>query len=129
MSDDILDVEDLEDLEPESKPTPEEEPSEEERRPGFFTRLGQRITAPLAQLTSREILTWRLAFIGGGVLLLLWLLWCNRDPVRIVLWFWTIDMPKAIAFILDVALGALLMWLWMRTRARHLAEGKEEARE
>ena len=34
------------------------------------------------------------------------------------------DIPKALAFIVDVALGALLMWLWLRRRAKAPAGGE-----
>ncbi len=132
MSDDNLDIDELEEAEAEEPPqeeTPEEKAKEP--RPGFFSRLGQRITAPIAQRAQRaslDVLNWRLAVIGAIVLLLLWLLLANLSPVRVVLWFWVVDVPKALAFVLDVALGALLMWLWIRYRAgKKAAEEGEES--
>jgi uncharacterized integral membrane protein len=93
--------------------------------------LGQRITAPIterAQRASWSVLNWRLAVIGGILILLAWLLLANLSPVRLVLWLWVVDIPKALAFVLDVALGALLMWLWIRQRsAREPAKEGEKS--
>lgn len=133
MSDDTLDIDELEATEAEAaEPGDEEEEAEaepQERKPGFFARIGQRIKAPIAGRTQRarwDVLNWRLAVIGAVVVLLLWLLLANLSPVRIVLWLWVIDIPKAVAFILDVALGALLMWLWIRYRSGGKPATEEE---
>ena len=45
----------------------------------------------------------------------------NWAPVRFYFFGFAFEMPKAISFILDLALGALLMWLWLR-RSAHAAE-------
>lgn len=121
MSDDNLDIDELEETEAE-EPARKQPPKEKgtSPRPGLFARLGQRITAPIterAQRASWDVLNWRLAVIGGILILLVWLLLANLSPVRLVLWLWVVDIPKALAFVLDVALGALLMWLWMRQRS------------
>lgn len=137
MSDDTLDMDELEETEAEAdEPGDKEEKAEaepRERKPGFLARIGRRIKAPIAERTQRarwDILNWRLAVIGAVVILLLWLLLANLSPVRIVLWLWVIDIPKAVAFVLDVALGALLMWLWIRYRSGgEPAADEEEASE
>ena len=132
MSDDSLDIDELEETEvEEDEPVEEEAPAKESKKPkaGLFSRLGQRITAPIterAQRASWDVLNWRLAVIGAVVILLLWLLLANLSPVRIVLWLWVVDVPKAVAFILDVALGALLMWLWLRHWSRRQAAKEGE---
>lgn len=38
----------------------------------------------------------------------------NWMPIRFYFFGFAFEIPKALSFILDVALGALLMWLWMR---------------
>jgi uncharacterized integral membrane protein len=57
-----------------------------------------------------------------------WLLAVNLGPVRIELVFWTVDMPKTVGFLLDVALGALLMWLWLRRKSPKKAAEEEGAK-
>jgi uncharacterized integral membrane protein len=130
LSDDNLEIDELEETEAPAQKEPPKQKSTEPR-PSFFSRLGQRITAPIAeraQRTSWDVLNWRLAVIGGVVILLVWLLLANLSPVRIVLWLWVVDIPKAVAFVLDVALGALLMWLWIRYRSgRKSAEKGDES--
>jgi uncharacterized integral membrane protein len=131
LSDDTLDIDELEEAEPEADEPDEEETAEAEpagRKPGFLSRIGQRIKAPIAERAQRarwDALNWRVGVIGAVVILLVWLLLANLSPVRIVVWLWVIDIPKALAFAIDFALGALLMWLWMWRRSRTApAEGE-----
>ena len=56
------------------------------------------------------------------VLIILVILGENWTPVRFYLFGIALELPKAIAFLLDVAIGALLMWLWLR-RPGKAAEG------
>ena len=46
----------------------------------------------------------------------------NTAPVRFYLLGLALELPKALAFILDVAVGAALMWWWLR-RPTSPAEG------
>lgn len=130
MSDESLDIDELEETEAD-RPVEPAAPAKESKKPkaGFFSRLGQRITAPIterAQRASWDVLNWRLAVIGAAIILLVWLLLANLSPVRTVLWLWVVDVPKAVAFVLDVALGALLMWLWLRYWSRRQAAKEGE---
>jgi uncharacterized integral membrane protein len=123
VTDDNLGIDELEDQE--AEPATKAKPKKKERAPGLFSRLGQRITAPVAKRKPSEL--WNARIIGILVLaaLIVWLLAVNLGPVRIVLFFWTVDMPKTVGFLLDVALGALLMWLWLRRKsAKKPAEGE-----
>jgi uncharacterized integral membrane protein len=142
VSDDSLEVDELAEPEagetpkpekepkPEKRPKPEkaEKPDKADKGPGFFSRLGQSIAAPFSARRLGGLLNAR-TIIGLVVaLLIVWLLLANLAPVRVVLFFWTVDVPKAVAFIFDVALGALLMWLWVRWRgqARAAKEGESK---
>jgi len=96
-----------------------------EGQPGFFGRLLGRITAPFAALRPSELLGPKPIGLVIVAALVVWLLAANLAAVRVVLFFWTVDIPKALAFLLDVALGALLMWLWLRPKApKKPAEGE-----
>lgn len=48
----------------------------------------------------------------------------NINPVRFYFMGLALELPKSIAFLLDVALGALLMWLWQRRPVRTVESGK-----
>ena len=117
MSDDTLDVDELEETgkeEPAEPRAPEKPP----KKPGLLARIGQRLAGLVPRRLGDDLLSYRNLAIGVIALLVIWLLAANGSPVRIVLWFWTVDVPKWIAFLVDVALGALLMWLWLRWRER-----------
>jgi len=83
------------------------------------------MTATFAALRPAELLGPKVIGLVVLAALIVWLLLANLAPVRIVLFFWTVDIPKALAFILDVALGAVLMWLWLRPKAQR-KPGEEE---
>ena len=55
---------------------------------------------------------------GLLALLVLLILAENWAPVRFYFLGLALELPKALAFVLDVALGALLMWLVLRRPAR-----------
>jgi uncharacterized integral membrane protein len=119
LSDDSLDVDELE----ETKAEPSA-PAKEAAAPakvGFFGQIGGRISGSFAGLFRPEFINLKNGGIGLAILLCVWLLLANLSPVRVLLWFWPVDVPKAIAFLVDVALGALLMWLWLRSRASRAA--------
>jgi len=124
VPDDELSVDELAEETVDPAPEKPAKPEKKAGEPGFFGRLLSRVTAPFAALRPAELLGPR----AGGVVILaalvVWLLVANLAPVRVVLFFWTVDIPKALAFLIDVALGALLMWLWLRPKAsKKPAEG------
>ncbi len=127
MADDSLNLDELSDeaAEPSAKKPPAKK-EKTEGQPGFFGRLIGKITAPFAALRPSELLGPKAALVVILAALVVWLLLANLAPVRVVLFFWTVDIPKALAFVLDVALGALLMWLWLRPKAaKKPAEGED----
>jgi len=123
LADDNLSIDEL--GEEEAEPTAAEPPKKKEGRPGFFGRLGQRIMAPFAALRPAELLGPRTIGLVILAALIVWLLLANLAPVRVMLFFWTVDIPKTLAFLVDVALGAVLMWLWLRPKAQK-KPGEEE---
>jgi hypothetical protein len=126
VADDDLSLEEIDDepLEPDSG-KPLARPAKAKGEPGFFARLLGKITAPFAALRFPGLLGPKAIAVVIAVALAVWLLAANAAPVRIVFFFWPVDMPKYVAFILDVALGGLLMWLWLRPRAaKKPAEGE-----
>jgi len=124
VPDDELSVDELGDETTEPEPAKPAGPEKKTGEPGFFGRLLGRIAAPFAALRPAELLGPKAGAVVILAALIAWLLIANLAPVRIVLFFWTVDVPKALAFILDVLLGALLMWLWLRPKAaKKPAEG------
>jgi len=115
VADDDLSLDELggEEPEPEAKAAPKKK---QEGQPGLFSRLGARTAAPFRALRPSELLNARTAGLVIVAALVVWLLAANFAPVRVVLFFWTVDIPKALDFLFAVALGALLMWLWGRSR-------------
>ena len=116
MADDDLSLDELggEESEPKAKASPKKK---KEGEPGFFSRLGAKVTAPFGAFRPNELLNAKTIGLVIVAALALWLLLANLAPVRVVLFFWTVDVPKALDFLLAVALGAVLMWLWGRARA------------
>ena len=69
----------------------------------------------------------RTAVWGLLVLLVIVQLLANLAPVRLsILGFWHFDVPKALAFIVDVAIGVGLTLLWQRCTARKPEPPAEE---
>lgn len=84
------------------------------RPPGLAQRARDYVRHP--QFNGRTFLTILI------VLIILVILAENWAPVRFYLFGIALELPKAIAFLLDVAIGAALMWLWLR-RPGKVAEG------
>ncbi|MHB8996533.1 MAG: hypothetical protein ACYC63_14910 [Armatimonadota bacterium] len=84
------------------------------RPPGLAQRARDYVKHP--QFNGRTFLTILI------ILIILVILAENWAPVRFYLFGIALELPKAIAFLLDVALGAILMWLWLR-RPGKVAEG------
>jgi len=127
LSDDTLDIDELDDIEADPEPEEDAPKSDEERGPGLLSKVGSKVAAPFAQISWGNLISIKTGIIALIGFLLVWLLLVNLAPVRLVLWFWAVDVPKAAAFIVDVALGALLMWLWLRPRVKGDG-GKEEGK-
>jgi uncharacterized integral membrane protein len=75
-------------------------------KPGLLQRVSDRVRHP--RLTGRTFVTILV------ILVALWLIAENWEPVRFYFIGLALELPKPIAFILDVVLGAVLMWLWLR---------------
>lgn len=56
--------------------------------------------------------------VGLAVLLVIVIFAENWAPVRFYCFGFALEVPKAVCFLLDVALGAVLMWLWQRRAGR-----------
>lgn len=58
------------------------------------------------------------------VLLVIVLIAENSAPERFYLLGLSLELPKSLAFVIDAALGALLMWLWLRRQGGAAESGK-----
>lgn len=128
MNDDDLDL-DL-DLEPAKSAKPEAARAEGKprppakamptRKPGFFSRFGHSVARPVGTV-SRVGWNLRSFLLVLAVLVCLVLLAQNWAPVRFYFFGWAFELPKAIAFLIDVALGVVLTWLLL-VRSRSSVE-------
>jgi uncharacterized integral membrane protein len=83
------------------------------RKPGALAKVGSSVTGHLAHF-GRLNWSFRNFVILLVALLILVVLGQNWEPVRIYLLGLKLELPKAVAFVVDLALGGLLAWLWMR---------------
>ncbi len=102
-------------------------------RRGVVGRTADAIVAPLSELRL-PTLDWKMVSYGLLVLIAIILVARNWAPVRLNIFGWYLDMPKAIAFGLFFALGVLCTVAWERRRkkAKHgsvAPESVEEAEE
>lgn len=124
MTDDDLDL----DLEPErpsvtprAKPTTREEAKPPagapkvmaERKPGVLSRVGSSVSGQLS-LISRPNWSFRNFLIVLAVLVALVVLAENWAAVRVSFLGLRLELPKALAFLLNIILGGALMWFWLR---------------
>lgn len=86
------------------------------KQPGLATRAAAYVKRP--QWNGRTFLALLI------VLLVLVVFAENIAPVRFYFLGLALELPGSIAFLLDVALGVLLMWLWQRRTARTPESGK-----
>ena len=103
-----------------------EEPTaaEEEPRAGLLSRVRGRVTGWWPRQISWAWINWRNATIGLVALLVVWLIVANVTGwMYLTLWVWPLALPKIVVFLLDVALGGVLVWLYLRWRATR--EGAE----
>jgi len=80
------------------------------RKAGVVGKAVDAIVAPLSAVRPPE-LDWKLVSWGLLVLIAIILVARNWAPVRINIFGWYLDMPKALAFLLFFVLGGLTMWL------------------
>ena len=80
------------------------------RKTGVVGKAVDAVTAPLSQLRLPQ-LDWKLVSWGLLVLIAIILVARNWAPVRINIFGWYLDLPKALAFALFFGLGALTVWL------------------
>jgi len=81
------------------------------RKAGFLGRTTDALSDRLSKLRP-PTLDWRIFSYGLLALIALILIARNWAPVRIDLFGWHPDLPKAIAFIFFFVLGLLAAWLW-----------------
>lgn len=126
MTDDDLDL-DL-DLGPETpsvtsraKPTPREEPKAAggparvmaDRKPGMLSRVGSSVSGQLSHI-SRPNWSFRNFLVILAVLIALVILAENWAAVRVSFLGLRLELPKAVAFLLNIILGGILTWIWLR---------------
>jgi uncharacterized integral membrane protein len=97
------------------------------RRPGPVARGAQRLGQALAQihwprLDAATILYLLLALIVFALLAENW------SPVRVNLLGVYVDVPKAVAFVVNLGLGMLLLWALQRRRPRQPPASEEGER-
>ena len=80
------------------------------RKGGVVGKAVDAVTAPLAAIRLPQ-LDWKLVSYGLLILIAIILVARNWAPVRINIFGWYLDLPKAIAFTIFFALGVLSMWL------------------
>ncbi|MBU0608433.1 MAG: hypothetical protein KKI08_11145 [Armatimonadetes bacterium] len=88
-------------------------PAEAGKRPGWLGGL----LAPVAWIrdfrwTVRNFLSILIALVVLVVLIENWV------PVRCYALGFAFEMPRTVTFVIDLVIGALLMWLWLRRPAR-----------
>ena len=88
------------------------------RKESVVGRAVDAVTGPLSALRLPP-LDWKL--VSYGLLLLIGVILVARNwaPVRINIFGWYLDMPKALAFVLFFVLGGLTTWILSRRGKRH----------
>jgi uncharacterized integral membrane protein len=86
------------------------------RKPGTMHQLGDKLAAPFTRVRMPE---WNLQTFGYllVILILLWFLLENLAPVRVRLLVWNGEAPKTLLFLVNLALGAVLLLGWQRWSA------------
>ncbi|MBC7287022.1 MAG: hypothetical protein H5T86_03050 [Armatimonadetes bacterium] len=91
------------------------------RRPGPFARAGDSIGKAVGHLRLPRLDAVTILY-GLLALIVLALLAENWSPVRINLFGLYVDVPKAVAFVVNLGLGMLLLWAIQRPRRRRTGE-------
>jgi len=113
---------------PEARPTAEETRRPRAagaRKPGAIARMVERCRASVEHI-SLPPADWRT--FGWGLLVLIVLAFIIRNwaPVRISLFGWYLDAPRAVVFVIIFLLGMLTAWL-LEVRGRRAAAAGAEA--
>lgn len=87
------------------------------RKGGMVGKAVDAVTAPLSAIRAPE-LDWKLVSWGLLVLIAIILVARNWAPVRINIFGFYLDLPKALAFVIFFGLGGLTMWLVDRRGGR-----------
>ena len=116
---------------PSEEPEPLEQPEKTARavparKRGLFARTGDAVSERLGRLRPPP-LDWRAFSYGLLALIAIILIARNWDPVRMDLFGWRPDVPKAIAFLFFFALGVFGAWLW-NFRAQRLRDSATSER-
>ena len=91
------------------------------RKAGLGGKLVGAVSARFAGINSSAINA-KTAGWALLVLLILWFLGANWSPVRVSAFgFWYIDLPGAVAMLIGLALGAVLLLLWQRITSKRTA--------
>ena len=88
------------------------------RKGGVVSKAVDAITGPLSGIRLPQ-LDWKLVSWGLLILIAIILVVRNWAPVRINIFGWYLDPPKAIAFAVFFGLGALTVWLVEMRAKRH----------
>ncbi len=95
------------------------------RRPGPIGRVAERVGSAVSKIHAPR-LDARTFLIGLLIVIAFILLAENWAPVRINILGLYIDVPKAVAFVVNVAIGMLILWLWQRHAAAARAPREAE---
>lgn len=95
------------------------------RKPGVVSRAKERLSDKVARL-GRPQLTVKNTLWGLLLVVVVAMLAENWSQVRLNFFGAYVDVPKPVAFVVDVGIGALVMWLIMR-RKDGAVEGGEVA--
>ncbi len=93
------------------------------RRPGFFARAGDRLAHAVSRIHMPRLDATTILW-GLLALIVFALLAENWSPVRINLFGVHVDVPKAVAFVVNLGLGMLLLWLIQRYQRRGAAKSE-----
>lgn len=93
------------------------------RRPGIFARAGDRLAQAFARVHLPRLDAVTILY-GLLALIIFALLAENWSPVRINIFGVYIDVPKAVAFVVNLALGMLLLWIIQRYQRRSSAQAE-----
>ncbi len=94
------------------------------RKPGWLTRLGQRIGNQLSRIGLPE---WNLRNFLYGLALLIALILIGRNwvDVRLDVLVWRFDIPKSVVIIVAMLLGAGLVRAWDAYHSQRAARAEQ----
>lgn len=88
------------------------------RKPGLFQRVSDQVS------THRVTWNWKTFLLLFVALIIVVAFAENWSPVRFYCFGLRFEMPKAVAFVLNAAIGALVMWFWGRRPAGDVESGR-----